>query len=44
MRRIEDALDNSRSLRHILRGNCERMRTKIMEEAQRIAEIINRER
>ncbi len=41
MRRIEDALDNSRSLRHILRGNCERMRARIREEGQVIGEIIN---
>ena len=40
-RRIEDALDNSRTLGHTLRDNCQRIRARIREEAQAISEIIN---
>lgn len=37
---IEDALNNSRTLRQTLRGNCQRMRARIREEGQTISEII----
>jgi hypothetical protein len=40
----EKALDNHTSMKHRLLDSCERMRAKIMEESQRIAEIINGER
>ena len=43
-RQIEKALDNRSSMKRRLRDSCERMRAKIMEEAQRIAEIVNGER
>jgi polysaccharide pyruvyl transferase WcaK-like protein len=42
-RQIEKALDNRSSMKRRLRDSCERMRAKIMEESQRIAEIINRD-
>jgi len=40
---IEKALDNRTSMKRRLLDSCERMRAKINEEAQHIAEIINRE-
>jgi polysaccharide pyruvyl transferase WcaK-like protein len=43
-RQMEKALDNRTSMKRILLDSCERMRAKILEESQRIAEIINRER
>jgi len=43
IRQIEKALDNHTSLKQRLLDSCERMRAKIIEEAHRIAEIINRE-
>jgi len=43
MHRVEKALDNRKSMKRRLLGSCERMRAKINEEAQHIAEIINRE-
>lgn len=43
-RQIEKALDSRTSMKRRLRDNCERMRAKIMEESQRIAEIVQRER
>ena len=43
IRQMEKALDNRTSLKHRLLGRCERMQAKIIEESQRIAEIINRE-
>ncbi|MCW3990684.1 MAG: polysaccharide pyruvyl transferase family protein [Candidatus Bathyarchaeota archaeon] len=41
---IEKALDNRTSMKRRLLDSCERMRAKIIDESQRIAEIINRER
>ena len=44
IRQMEKALDNRTSTKRRLLDSCQRMRARIIDESQRIAEIINRER